>query len=111
MINTFIFYIFDITKFYIFNNILDQTLSNLTLINSRMHDKKDKESTNLFPIKLGSAQQYKMSADGAGVKCSAVLICCVRVRCAAASLAQGVKCMKHGIVHKSMQDLTGHGMS
>jgi hypothetical protein len=32
--------IFDIVKFYIFNNILDQTLSNLTLINSRMHDKK-----------------------------------------------------------------------
>jgi hypothetical protein len=39
MKNTFILYIFDIVRFYIFNNIFGQTLSSLTLTKPRMQGK------------------------------------------------------------------------
>jgi hypothetical protein len=39
MKNTFILYIFNIIRLYIFNNIFDQTLSSLTLTKPRMQDK------------------------------------------------------------------------
>jgi hypothetical protein len=39
MKNTFILYIFNIIRLYIFNNMFDQTLSSLTLTKPRMQDK------------------------------------------------------------------------
>jgi hypothetical protein len=39
MKNTFIFYVFDIIRLYIFNNMFGQTLSSLTLTKPRMQGK------------------------------------------------------------------------
>jgi hypothetical protein len=39
MENTFILYVFDIVRLYIFNNMFSQTSSSLTLIKPRIHDK------------------------------------------------------------------------
>jgi hypothetical protein len=41
MKNTFILYVFDIIKLYIFNNMFDQTLSNLTLTKPKMQGKNE----------------------------------------------------------------------
>jgi hypothetical protein len=38
--NTFILYVFDVIKLYIFSNMLGQTSSSLTLTKSRMQGKK-----------------------------------------------------------------------
>jgi hypothetical protein len=43
--NIFILYVFDITEFYIFTNMLGRSLFYLTLIKPRMQGKKDREST------------------------------------------------------------------
>jgi hypothetical protein len=42
--NIFILYVFDIIRFYIFNNIFGQNLSNLTLTKPRIQGKKDRGS-------------------------------------------------------------------
>jgi hypothetical protein len=39
MKNTFILYVFDVIRLYIFYNIFDQTLSNLTLTKPKMQGK------------------------------------------------------------------------
>jgi hypothetical protein len=46
MKNTFILYVFDIIKLYIFSNMLVQTLPNLILTKLKMQSKKERGSTD-----------------------------------------------------------------
>jgi hypothetical protein len=47
MKNTFILYVFDIIRLYIFNNMFGETLSSLTLTKSRMQGKNGQREHNL----------------------------------------------------------------
>jgi hypothetical protein len=61
MKNTFILYVFDIIRLYIFYNIFSQTLSNLTLTKPRMHGKNRQREYKLCSGWMRGANRMKIA--------------------------------------------------
>jgi hypothetical protein len=70
MKNTFILYVFDIIRLYIFNNMFDQTLSNLTLTTPKMQGKNGQRKyidVLMVHALLGVPREYSIHIEYADI--------------------------------------------